>query len=205
MQRTTLRDGSLATFRNRSKSTNQPPLRVVGVDGGALPVGNRIGKTALVAVLLEGPRIVNLKLGRIVVDGVDALPVLLSLLKGLTYDFVMLSGIAFAGFNLIDIKKLARRVRKPVIAVIREKPNNRAVRQALRKHFPDWRRRWVMVEHAGPLYTCKPVSDEPRLYFEVSGASPAFARRVVVSSSFVSRLPEPIRVAGILVKGLRGG
>jgi endonuclease V-like protein UPF0215 family len=60
-----------------------------------------------------------------------------------------------------------------------------------------------MVKHAGPLYSCKPVPDEPKLYFEVKGESPAFARRMITSSSFVSRLPEPVRVAGVLAKGLR--
>jgi endonuclease V-like protein UPF0215 family len=176
----------------------------VGVDDGAFSIGrDHAGKAALVAVLLEGPRIVTLRLGMIHIDGVDGYRVLLSLLKGLTYNIVMLSGISFAGFNLIDIKKLARTLGKPVIAVVREKPNNRAVRDALRKHFDDWRQRWMVVKHAGPLYSCKPVPDEPRLYFEVMGATPDFAREMIKSSSFVSRLPEPVRVAGLLAKGLR--
>ena len=174
------------------------------MDDGAFSVaGDRGGKALLVVVLLKGSRIHDLRLGIIHVDGIDAYSVLGSLLRDLSYDVVMLSGISFAGFNLIDIKKLALHIHKPVIAVIREKPNNRAVRNALRKHFTDWRQRWAMVKHAGPLYSCKPVPDEPKLYFEVKGGSPAFARRMITSSSFVSRLPEPVRVAGVLAKGLR--
>jgi len=115
----------------------------------------------------------------------------------------MLSTISFAGFNVIDIKLLARKVRKPVIAVIREKPNNKAVLEALQKHFDDWRMRWRAVKAAGRVYSCKPLADEPRLYFGVRGGSSALARRAIVSSSIISRLPEPVRVAGILAKGLR--
>jgi endonuclease V-like protein UPF0215 family len=152
---------------------------------------------------MEGPRILDLRLGAIKVDGTDAGRVLVSLLKTFSYDVVMLSGISFAGFNLIDIKALARTIRKPVIAVIRDKPNNQGVKNALHKHFQDWRRRWIMVKAAGKLYSCKPIPDEPRLYFEVRGASPAFARRSIISSSLISRLPEPVRVSGILAKGLR--
>ena len=205
MQRITLRGGSSATYRSRSRSTNRNHLpRIVGVDDGAFSVvGDRAGKAILVVVLLKGSRIGSLKLGVIQIDGVDACSVLSSLLKGFRYDVVMLSGISFAGFNLIDIKKLAQHLHKPVIAVIREKPNNRAVRNALRKHFTDWRQRWAMVKHAGPLHSCKPVPDEPELYFEVRGGSPDFARLMIMASSFISRLPEPVRVAGILAKSLR--
>jgi len=192
-------------YRSRCRSTkrNHPP-RIVGVDDGAFSViGDRAGKAILVVVLLSGSRVDSLRLGVIRIDGVDAYSVLTSLLIGLRYDVVMLSGISFAGFNLIDIKKLALHLHKPVIAVIREKPDNRAVRNALRKHFTDWRQRWAIVKRAGKLHSCKPVPDEPKLYFEVRGGSPAFARRMIISSSFISRLPEPVRVAGILAKGIR--
>jgi hypothetical protein len=174
------------------------------VDDGAFSVRRgRGGRTVLVAVLLEGPRIIDIRVGTIELDGVDAYRVLLSLLNALSYDVVMLSGVSFGGFNLIDIKELAGRTGKPVIAVIGERPNNRAVRAALCKHFRDWRRRWRAIDDAGPLYSCKPLVEEPRLYFEVRGGSPAFAREVIASSSLISRLPEPVRAAGILAKGLR--
>lgn len=145
----------------------------------------------------------DLRLGLIEVDGLDAQRILTSLLATVSYDVVMLSGVSFGGFNIVDLKLLARKVGRPVIAVIRERPNNKAVRDALRKHFDDWRERWRMVKNAGRLYSCKPMADEPKLYFEVGGCSPASARRIIASSSTVSRLPEPIRVAGILAKGLR--
>jgi len=143
-------------------------------------------------------------MGEIEVDGLDAQRLLISLLSTLSYDLVMLSGVSFGGFNLVDLKSLTRRIRKPVIAVIRERPDNRAVRDALRKHFGDWRQRWSAVKDAGRLYSCKPLSDEPRLYYEVRGCSPASAKRIILSSSTVSRLPEPVRVAGLLARGLRG-
>ena len=145
----------------------------------------------------------DLRLGLIEVDGLDAQRILTSLLATVSYDVVMLSGVSFGGFNIVDLKLLARKVGRPVIAVIRERPDNKAVRGALRKHFDDWRERWRKVKNAGRLYSCKPMADEPKLYFEVGGCSPASARRIIVSSSTVSRLPEPIRVAGILAKGLR--
>lgn len=163
-----------------------------------------MGSTVLVVVLLQGTQILDLRLGAIEIDGLDAQPVLVSLLNGLSYDAVMLSGVSFGGFNVIDILELAGTIHKPVIAVIREKPDNRAVYEALRKHFHDWRQRWRMIQRAGALYSCRPVPDEPRLYFEVKGGSQVFARNAICTWSSVSRLPEPVRVAGIIAKGLRG-
>ena len=162
----------------------------------------RTGNTTfLVAALLKGSRILDVRLGRIQIDGLDAQRILVSMLKALSYDVLMLSGISFGGFNLVNLKKLARTTRKPVISVIRDKPNNAAVRAALRKHFGDWRQRWGIVKDAGPVYSCRPVAAEPKMYFEVKGASAAFARRVIASSSLISRLPEPVRVAGIMARG----
>ena len=194
------------TSRGRFRSTNQSPLRIVGVDDGAFAARREsgTGTALLVAVLLHGHRIVDAKLGRIQVDGTDAAQVLVALLQTLSYDVVMLSGITFGGFNLIDIKKLAKSIGKPVIAVIGERPNSRAVRAALREHFGDWRRRWGIVRNAGALFSCKPLQDEPKLYFEVRGGSSTFARRAIIASSLISRLPEPVRVAGMIARGLSG-
>lgn len=176
------------------------------MDGGPIfQPRDPTGYTFLVAALLEGSRILDVKIGTIRIDGLDSQRVLLALLKGLSYDAIMLSGVAFGGFNVIDIMKVARKVRKPVIVIIRDPPDNKAVRNALRKHFRDWRQRWERVRHAGPMHSCKPMVDEPSLCYEVRGASPAFARRIIIASCTVARLPEPVRVAGIIAKGLRGG
>jgi hypothetical protein len=173
------------------------------VDDGAFQVRRgTVGSAVIVAVLLHGSRISAGRVGRIQIDGTDANSVLKALLKTMTYEVVMLSGISFGGFNLVDINRLSREVGKPVIAVIGGRPNNTAVRQALRGHFEDWKRRWRIVRSAGPLYSCRPLLKEPKVYFEVKGCSPSFARKLMTSSPKISRLPEPIRVAGLLARGL---
>jgi endonuclease V-like protein UPF0215 family len=173
------------------------------VDAGIVPrQRSKTQSTVIVAVLLEDLRIQTIKLARITVDGTDALRVLSSLLKELHYDAVLLSSISFGGFNLVDIKRLSHATHRPVIAVTGERPNNAAVRNALRKHFDDWEERWGIVKNAGQLYSCKPLPKEPRLYFEAQGGSATFAKKIILSSAVISRLPEPIRVAGLLARGL---
>ena len=188
--------------RSPSRSTNLS-LRIVGVDDGTIPAIRKAKQRALlVAVLFHDSTITAVRLGSIEVDGRDANRVLNSLLKTLRFDVVMLSGISFAGFNLVDIHELARSIRKPVIAISREKPNNMAVRRALRKHFSDWEERWRIVQNAGRLYSLKPHPKESKLHFEVKGTLPSYARKAIASSAIISRLPEPIRVAGIVARGL---
>ena len=184
-----------------SRSTIQP--KIVGVDDGAFHLRRGAnGSAVIVAVLFHGSRIFAVRIGRIEVDGTDANFVLMALLKPLAYEVVMLSGISFGGFNLVDIKHLSGQIGKPVIAVIGERPNNTAVRHALRGHFEDWKARWQMVQNAGSVYSSRPLLKEPKVYFEVKGGSPSFARKLIASSSTISRLPEPIRVAGLLARGL---
>lgn len=193
----------LVTFPNRFGRMVPLNLRVVGVDDGAFSSSKEIGERALLlAVLFKGSRVHAVRVGTIEVDGNDAAMVLQVLLRRLRYDLVLLSGISFAGFNLIDISELARKLHKPIIAISREKPNNKAVKLALRGHFKDWKSRWSIVCAAGKLYSCKPLPSEPKLYFEVKGATPEYARRVITRMAFISRLPEPVRVARILAHGL---
>ncbi len=194
--------GSSDMSRSRFKNTMRD-LRIVGVDDGAFPARKTAKYHALlVAVLFQNSRIMAVRVGRIHVDGRDANEVLSSILKSMRFDIVMLSGISFAGFNLIDIAELAQSTRRPVIAITGRKPDDAAVRRALLKHFFDWQERWRMVQNAGRLYAFKPLRQEPKLYFEVRGASPSFAKKAIASAATISRLPEPIRVAGILARGL---
>lgn len=188
--------------RSLSRNTSLK-FRIAGVDDGAVPAFRKAGQeTILVAVLFHGLAISGMRVDHIGVDGRDVNSVLARMLKGGRLDVVMLSGISFGGFNLVDLAKLARDLRKPVVAISRDKPDNAAVRRALQTHFDDWRDRWRMVQNAGPLYAFKPLRGEPKLYFEVKGASPSFAKTAIASTAAISRLPEPIRVAGMVARAL---
>jgi len=193
----------LDTYQNRFRRPAKLDLNVVGVDDGSFPAAKTDRDRALLlAVLMRRSRIRGIRFGTIKVDGTDAGPVLKSLVRTISSDIVMLSGISFAGFNVIDISKLAHELKKPIIAVTGDRPDNRAVKKALKDHFPDWESRWRSVRSAGRLYSCKPLKDEPKLYFEVKGATPDYARSIIMSTAVISRLPEPIRVARIIAKGL---
>lgn len=198
-----LQGDSLDTSPSLSRSIRHD-MRIVGIDDGAFrPTKNAKQRTLLVAVLFDNLRLVTLRVGSIEVDGTDANVVISSLVGGMRCDIVMLSGISFGGFNVVDIAKLSKTLRRPVIAITGERPHNEAVRMALREHFADWKERWRKVRQAGRIHSVA-LHNEPRLYFEVQGATNLFAKKAIASTAVISRLPEPIRVTRILARGLSG-
>ncbi len=179
-------------------------LRLVGVeDGGFSKEGvYRTDKALFVAVLMEGLSIDDVKVEEITVDGLDATEKLLIMLKGWDFDAVMLAGVSFAGFNLIDPTSVFKAFEKPVIIVTRTKPDNAAVKAALLGHFKDWRVRWAVFEKLGSIYEVISIPHEPPLYMEVVGADVGWALQVIRSSIACCRVPEPIRVARLIAKCL---
>ncbi len=175
---------------------------VIGVDDG--PFTKRQETAPLVAALLEGPHLQKVHATRITVDGLDATEKALGLLRRWKPVPILLSGVTFAGFNLIDPHILHRKYRVPVIVVVGSRPDNRAVKRALVKHFPDWKRRWGIISSLGPLRTVWTNPDEPPIHYELFGCSSRQASTLLKSCSYVSRLPEPVRVAGLLATGLFG-
>jgi len=114
----------------------------------------------------------------------------------------MLSGVTFGGFNIIDPWKVRKLFNAPVIVVVGSRPDNRAVKRALFKHFPDWEKRWELIRSLGPLYKLRTMASESPVFFERFGCSTREARLILKTWAFVSRMPEPLRVARILARGL---
>ena len=156
----------------------------------------------MVAVWFDQLRFDNIRIGVLEVDGLDSTNVILKLLRGTRTDIVFLSGITFAGFNIVDSTRLHNALHIPLIVVCREKPDNRSVKRALQKHFTDWEKRWELVRKFGRIYSFAPKPSEHPLHFEAVGISAAQAKKVISAYCATSRIPEPIRVAGIVAKGL---
>jgi len=180
-------------------------FRVVGVEDGGFSKklqGYGIQKALFVCVLLRGKWINDFQVDMITVDGLDATEKLTSMLHRLSFDAVMLAGISFAGFNLVDPTIVFEEFSTPIIIISRTKPNNIAVKGALRRHFEDWRIRWRVFEKLGSVYETVSMPAEPPVYVEVVGAKIDWASRLIRATSVCCRVPEPIRVARLVARGL---
>ncbi len=193
-------------MRPTASTANNPYPSTVGIDDGPFKPKTQTGPNIapLVATLLQGPRLQQVRAGWITIDGLDATGKALNLLSGWKAFPILLSGVTFAGFNLIDPRTIQRKFRVPVIVVVGSRPDNRAVKQALVKHFPDWRERWEIIRSLGPLRRIRTLPAEPPIFYEALGCSANEAKRILIDNAWVSRLPEPIRVARLVARGLFG-
>ena len=175
-------------------------LRIVGVEDGSFRRNST--ETVLTAVLFHDLWIEAVQFRNITVDGDDATERLTEMLHKWRFDVTMLAGLSFAGFNVIDPHSIFLEFHKPVIVVCRKKPDNVAVKKALRQHFADWERRWKVFEEAAPVYSpCK----ELQAYVELIGLNVEFASKILSTVTLFGRVPEPIRVARIIARGVSQG
>jgi len=179
-------------------------FHVVGVeDGGFFKESPKYtGQTLLVCVLLRGAWIESVRTSTITVDGLDASDKLISILHQWSFDAIMLAGASFAGFNLVNPRIVFEEFGKPVVVISRTEPDNVAVKSALFQHFKDWRVRWSVFEKLGPVHQVVSMAEEPPLYVEVVGTTIDFATKLIRNSATCCRVPEPIRVARLIARGL---
>jgi endonuclease V-like protein UPF0215 family len=65
---------------------------------------------------------------KITVDGLDATQKTVKTLRAWTFRTVILGGVSFTGFDIIDPTIVYKEFEKPVIVISRAKPDNKAVK-----------------------------------------------------------------------------
>jgi uncharacterized protein len=178
-------------------------IRVLGVDDGQFTPHTE-GTVIVVGVVFRGGCWIDgVMHTQIAIDGLDATEQLTSMINNSPHRrqlrLVMLNGVTFAGFNLVDIKKLHSATKLPVISLTREKPDLEAIHQAL-KNLPDTEERWRIMLAAGEIheFTCK----GSKLYMGLAGISLDDAEKIVELTSTRSSFPEPLRVAHLIASGI---
>jgi endonuclease V-like protein UPF0215 family len=176
-------------------------MLIVGVEDGSFQKGIT-HETLLAIVLFRQTNIENVRLTKIIVDGLNATEKLTEILNEMEFDVVLLAGISYAGFNIIDPMIIYEKFKKPVIIISRTKPNNRAVKRALKRHFEDWETRWKVFQNLGPIHKIVIKKGEAPLYIEIVGANVKWASKVIEPLCFCGKIPEPLRVARLIARGL---
>lgn len=179
-------------------------LHLAGVEDGSFEAFPRKkgGLAVLCCAEMVGEKIEKVILSSVEVDGLDATEKLSRMLEGTRAEAVILGGITFAGFNIINPMVIHQETHIPIIICSRDEPDNDAMLAALRGHFKDWEDRWRIVESLGVVHKTVPKAGEPPLYFEVVGGSTRWAEDVLGSSAIVCRIPEPVRVARLIARGV---
>ncbi|WP_437562454.1 DUF99 family protein [Sorangium sp. So ce542] len=175
---------------------------VIGVDDAPFARDHR-GDVPVVGAVFAGLRLEGVLSTRARRDGRNATPAIAAMVRGSRFyaqaQVILLQGIAVAGFNVVDIAALRDALALPVVVVARRLPNLDAIRDALLSRVRGGRRKWALIERAGPM---EPVGG---VYVQRAGISLEDATALLARLSVHGNLPEPLRAAHLIAGGLTTG
>ncbi len=183
----------------------KPEIRILGIDDGAFVPHSKGVATVVGIVYRGGYWLDGVMQTEVKIDGMDATEKIAYMITASPHynqlRVIILNGVTFAGFNVVDIKKLFERIRLPVITVTREKPDFNDIRKALR-NLPEYEKRLEAMENAGKLIEVRTRDAEQAVYVQIVGISEKDAEKILKSTSTRSNIPEALRVAHIIASGL---
>jgi len=171
----------------------------VGFDDGPFLPGHR-GDVDLIGAVFSGDCLSGVLCGRVRRDGTNATERIVRAIEESRYleqlHVVLLQGIAVAGFNVVDIHAVAQRLALPVIVVMRRQPDMRAIHAALLDKVPGGRKKWRMIQRAGP------IREAAGVWLQYAGICHEDAAAAVERFALHGRIPEPLRVAHLIAGGI---
>lgn len=175
---------------------------VAGFDDAPFPRAHR-GAVLLVGTVFSGRRLDGVLAGRVWRDGINSTRELARLIGQSRFapqlQAILLQGIAFAGFNVVDIHALHAQLGIPVLVVMRRRPDFAKIREALLTRVPGGARKWRLIEQAGPVEAVE------RVFVQRAGLGLAQARAIVRKHAYHGNLPEPLRCAHLIAGGIARG
>lgn len=179
-------------------------IRVIGFDDA--PFKRKKGsRVHLSGIVCADTRFEGMVWGQIRQDGWNATDTICKLLIGSKFlpqlHLVLLDGIGFGGFNIIDLPLLSERLALPCVAVMRRQPSLADIEQALRR-LPQPEKRLRLLQRAGEIYAFPPF------FFQVCGESPEVIAQVLQRLTDCGNVPEALRLAHLIgaavIKGESG-
>jgi endonuclease V-like protein UPF0215 family len=193
---------SQAHAKGETSRRGQRISHVVGFDDAPFDHSHR-GDVLVVGAVFAGKRLDGVISTKVRRDGSNAAQRLIDCLIGSKYfdqlQAILLQGIAFAGFNVVDLQRLHEATGLLVLVVARYRPDLPAIRKALLEQVPGGARKWRLIEAAGAM---EPMA---ALYVQRCGITPENAARLLASLQLNSQLPEPLRVAHMIAGGVTTG
>ncbi|MCJ7450620.1 MAG: DUF99 family protein [Candidatus Nanohaloarchaeota archaeon QJJ-9] len=183
----------------------KPETRILGIDDAPFERGD--GCTEIIASLFRGKKSLEAVLSaEVEIDGLDSTEKIIGMVKGSKFypqiQAVLLDGITFGGFNIVDMERMASELDVPVIAVTRGRPDKESIYEAV-ENLENSEERSFLVKKAGRVYSKE--TGNGKLYFQFKGSSEKEARQILELAIDESILPEPVRISHIIATGVKTG
>lgn len=187
-------------FRNIKRE-----IRILGVDDSPFPAHTIQPVMVIGTIFRAGEWLDGVLRTYIQGDGRDATTKIISMVNSTRHKdqlgVIMLDGVTFGGFNVINIHKIFKATGVPVIVVMRKYPNFEKIKRAL-KRFDDWEERWKDIIDAGEVYK---IENQENIYIQINGIDLKDAEEIIKISTTRSAIPEPVRVAHLIAAGVVTG
>ncbi|MFP4007906.1 MAG: DUF99 family protein [Spirulinaceae cyanobacterium] len=177
-----------APFQRHSKASDaifSPPLPV-----------------SVAGIICAGTRFEGMIWGQVTQDGLDATDRICEQLLSSKFlpqlHLVLLDGLGFGGFNLIDLPTLSQRLALPCVAVMRRYPNFEKIVAAL-SHFRDRDLRLQLIQRAGTIH------HHPPFFFQVCGEDPDIIGLALHALTDCGKVPEALRIAHLIGAAVKTG
>jgi len=164
--------------KERTIRSVKPEIRVVGIDDGVF-VPHTHGKCDVIGIVFRGGYWLDgVMRTQVEIDGLDATDKIAEMITGSPHygqlRVIMLDGVTFAGFNVVDTMRLHETTLLPVIAITNA---DKIIRVVTRR-------------------------GEKTVYIQVRGVEADVAVRIVRNTATRSNVPEALRVAHLIASGL---
>ena len=188
-------------------------IRVLGIDDlphTRLSAGSKI---QTIATLFRGGKSMDgLLSAHVTLDGDDSTTQFIKMINKSRIKSqlhaILTDGVTFAGFNVLDINMLNRKTSVPVISVMRQIPNLKKIKRAL-KNVNNYDKKWSLIEKAGDIYEMEisnySLKKPEKIHFQCAGISPEKASEILQITTLHGVVPEPLRLAHIIGSGLAFG
>ncbi len=142
----------------------------------------------------------------ITVDGNDGTEKIANLIQDSKFyealKVIMLYGITFGGFNIINPKILYEKLNLPVIVIAERKPDLISMKEAL-THLDDGEEKWKIIQDSSNLKKYEFKDFEHPIFFTHVGMNEKDVRQTIKFSIKTGRIPEPIRVAHMIASSYK--
>ncbi len=140
--------------------------------------------------------------GEVVKDGFDATDTVIDLLRESKFlpqlHLALFDGVAFGGFNILDLERLHAELDIPCVSVMRRRPEFKAIEAAL-EHLDQTERRLDTMRRAGPVHAGEDI------FFQVVGQDAELISITLQRLTLEGHIPEPIRMAHLIGSAVQTG
>jgi len=185
------------------EKTVKKEIRILGIDDSPFDKSKK-SKVLVIGTIFRGGTLLDGVIStQIIVDGADSTNKLIKMINSTRHrsqlQIIMIDGIAFGGFNIVDIQKLSKETKLPVITVMRNLPNMEKMKKALR-NVANPERKLELIKKAGTIYSGK--TNKGDIHFQCVNITPEKVREILTLSCTSSNIPEPIRTAHLIASGI---